>query len=100
MDVNGAVVAHFEHVIGDRLADAVPGALIEVDLDPHHVSDLGGGYWTWAGGRFDTVTDPSVQQVWFAARDMLQPGEQSAEQVTESGFRQLIAQAEMRAAPA
>ncbi len=31
---HAAVVLHLEHVLGDRLADAVPGALAEVDFDP------------------------------------------------------------------
>src|ERR1700680_1754775 len=39
-----AVVLHFEYVVSDRLADAVSGALREVDLDPHHDSDLEGLY--------------------------------------------------------
>jgi hypothetical protein len=35
MDQHGAVVLHLEHVVGDRLADPVPCALVEVDFDPH-----------------------------------------------------------------
>ena len=38
-DRHAAVVLHLEHVLGDRLADAVAGALAEVDFYPHDVSD-------------------------------------------------------------
>jgi hypothetical protein len=37
-----AVVLHLEDVVSDGFADAVSGALREVDLDPHHYSDLEG----------------------------------------------------------
>ena len=40
-DPHNAVVLYFEHIVSDGLADAVPGALIEVDLDPHQISDPG-----------------------------------------------------------
>jgi len=34
-DQHDAVVLHLEHVIGDRFANSVPRALVEVDFDPH-----------------------------------------------------------------
>ena len=40
VDPHGAVVLHLEHVLGDRFADAVSCALVEVDFDPHGHSDL------------------------------------------------------------
>jgi hypothetical protein len=35
VDQHDAVVLHLEHVLGDRFADAVPRALIEIDFNPH-----------------------------------------------------------------
>jgi hypothetical protein len=42
MNQYNAVVLHLEDIVSDGFADAVSGALREVDLDPHHYSDLEG----------------------------------------------------------
>jgi hypothetical protein len=39
---HSAVVLHLEDVVGDGFTDAMSGALREVDIDPHHYSDLEG----------------------------------------------------------
>lgn len=38
VDLHDAVLCHLEHVLGDRFADAVPGALVEIDFDAHQPS--------------------------------------------------------------
>jgi hypothetical protein len=38
LDHYDAVVAHLEHVLGDRLTDAVAGALVQVNFDAHGFS--------------------------------------------------------------
>ena len=95
IDVHGAVVLHLEHVLGDRLADAVSGALVEIDFDPHDHSLLDVGRQA-----FDAVNEAAVQQVGLAELDGLQPSQQLAEQVSQLGLRQLVAEAEVRAAAA
>ena len=95
MDQHGAVVLHLEHVLGDRLADAVSGALVEVDFDPHDHS-----YWTMGRKAFDAVDEAAVQQVGLTELDGLQPSQQLAEQVSQLGLRQLVTQAEVRPAAA
>ena len=56
VDPHGAVVLHLEHVLGDRFADPVSCALVEVDFDPHGHSDLRAGHRTWAGRRLTPWT--------------------------------------------
>src|SRR5689334_7326245 len=48
---HGAVALHLEHVIGDRFADPVSRALVEVHFDPHDAS-----YWTNAATRLTPCT--------------------------------------------
>ena len=55
-DRHAAVVLDLEHLLGDRLADAVAGALAEVDFYPHDVSDRHLGYWIRAGTRLTPWT--------------------------------------------
>jgi hypothetical protein len=38
VDQHDAVVLHLEHIIGDRFADAVSCALIEIDFNPNDAS--------------------------------------------------------------
>ena len=93
-----AVVLHLEHVLGDRLADAVSGALVEVDFHPH--GRLRSLDYECAGRRLTPWTKLLYSRSGSPNSTRLQPSQQLAEQVSQLGLGQLVAQAEVRPAAA